>query len=147
MPGTAPYFHVCCVVPDLESAMTELSDAIGVSWQSIRDRSSGDLRWRLVYSADGPPFIELVQGEPGTPWHVSAEPALHHFGRFTADLEAGIADIESAGGAVETDGRLISGRWAYLRLPRTGALIELIEADATAQERFLASGERSWGTK
>lgn len=146
MPGTAPYFHVCCVVPDLESAMTEMSEAIGVSWQSIRDRSSGNMRWRLVYSADGPPFIELVQGEPGTPWHTSVGPVLHHFGRFTEDLDAGIAEIETAGGGIETDGRLISGRWAYLRVPRSGALIELIEADAAAQERFLASGERSWGT-
>jgi hypothetical protein len=140
-----PYFHVCCVVADLEQAMEELTCAMGVRWQGIRDRKSGDMRWRLVYSVEGPPFIELVEGAPGTPWDASDGPRLHHFGRFTHDLEAGIGEIEDAGGSVETDGRTISGRWAYVRAPRSGALIELIEADEAGRERFVTgSGAPSW---
>ena len=134
----APYFHVCTVVPDLEAAMAELTAAIGVSWQAPRDRESGEMRWRLVYSADGPPFIELVEGQPGTPWHSPDGPRLHHFGRFATDLDAGIRAIEEAGGHIETDGREISGRWAYLRVPASGALIELIEADDEGRARFLS---------
>jgi Glyoxalase/Bleomycin resistance protein/Dioxygenase superfamily len=138
-----PYFHVCCVVPNLEQAMEELTRSIGVSWQKTRERESGELRWRLVYSVDGPPFIELVEGAPGTPWETPDGPRLHHFGRFTDDLDAGIAVIEAAGGHVETDGREISGRWAYVRAPRSGALVELIEADEQGRERFFqrVSGE------
>jgi hypothetical protein len=145
MAGIEPYFHVCSVVPDLEAAMQELSAATGVSWQAIRDRESADMRWRLVYSAGGPPFIELVEGQLGTPWH-TAEPRLHHWGCFTENLDAGIAQIERAGGRVEVDGRRISGRWTYMRIPLSGALVELIEADRAGQERFMATGQRSWGT-
>ena len=102
------------------------------------------MRWRMVYSAPGAPFIELVQGEPGSPWHCT-QAQLHHLGCFTDDLDAGVAQIQRGGGSIETDGRTISGRWAYLRTIRTGALIELIEADAAQQEAFMATGQRSWG--
>jgi hypothetical protein len=146
MTGIEPYFHVCCVVPDLEAAMEELTGATGVIWQEVRERQSGDMRWRLVYSAGGPPMIELVEGQPGTPWHSPTGPRLHHWGSFTPDLDAAIAQIEHAGGAVEVDGREISGRWTYMRAPRSGALIELIEADPAAQELFMTTGTRSWGT-
>jgi hypothetical protein len=104
------------------------------------------MRWRLVYSDGGPPFIELVEGAPGTPWHAPDGPQLHHFGCFTTDLDAGIAEIQNGGGHLETDGREISGRWTYMRTPRSGALIELIEADAAGQEMFMKTGQRSWGT-
>jgi hypothetical protein len=124
--------------------MRELSGALGVRWQKTRDRTSGDLRWRVAYTVEGPPFIELVEGQPGTPWYTPEGPHLHHFGRFTEDLDAGIRAVEQAGGRLETDGRKISGRWAYLRAPRSGALIELIEADERTRERFL--GVRGHGS-
>jgi catechol 2,3-dioxygenase-like lactoylglutathione lyase family enzyme len=131
------YFHVCYVVPDLEAAMEELSRVIGVRWQEPRDRASGDLRWRLVYSEGPLPFIELVEGAPGSPWHTTDGPTIHHIGRFTDDLDEGIRAFESAGGEIELDGREISGRWAYFRVPQSGALIELIEADDRERwERF-----------
>jgi catechol 2,3-dioxygenase-like lactoylglutathione lyase family enzyme len=129
MTGIETYFHVCYIVPDLEASMEELTNVMGVSWQPARDRESGNMRWRLVYTLDGPPFIELVEGQPGSPWHAPDGPQLHHIGRFTYDLDEGIRQIEAAGGHIETDGREISGRWAYLRVPATQALIELIEAD------------------
>ena len=130
------YFHVCYVVPDLEAAMAELTQTVGVRWQEPRDRASGDMRWRLVYSEGPPPFIELVEGAPGSPWHTAAG-RLHHVGRFTYDLDEGIQAFAAAGGEIELDGRGISGRWAYFRVPASGALIELIEADdETRWERF-----------
>jgi Glyoxalase/Bleomycin resistance protein/Dioxygenase superfamily len=138
MATEAPYFHACCVVANLEQAMEELTAAIGIQWQPTRDRASGDMRWRVVYSVQGPPFIELVEGRPGTPWHAAEDSQLHHIGRFTSDLDAGIAAIEAAGGHVEIDGREISGRWVYMRAPQSGALVELIEADEEGQERFWA---------
>jgi hypothetical protein len=138
MQPVEPYFHVCCIVADLDEAMEELSGALGLSWLVTRDRKSGDKRWRVVYSAEGPPFVELVEGSPGTPWHVTDGSRLHHMGRFTDDLEAGIAGLESAGGHVEVDGRDISGRWVYVRLPVSGALVELIEADERGRQEFMA---------
>lgn len=136
MSAVEPYFHVCSIVPDLEEAMAELTEAMGLHWHATRDRAAGDMRWRVVYSAEGPPFMELVEGQPGTPWHTPDGPRLHHIGRFTQDLDTGIDVIERAGGHVETDGREISGRWVYMRTPRSGVLIELIEADEQGRERF-----------
>jgi predicted enzyme related to lactoylglutathione lyase len=138
-----PYFHVAYVVPDLDAAMRELTAATGVSWQQPRDRVSGELRWRLVYTVEGPPFVELVEGRPGTPWHAPEGPQIHHIGRFTYDLDAGIREIEAAGGSIETDGRAISGRWVYMRVPSSGALIELIEADDDERARRYAGAPRS----
>jgi hypothetical protein len=127
------YFHVCYVVPDLEAAMDELTRTIGTEWKEPRDRESGDMRWRLVYSEGAPPFVELVEGQPGTPWYAPDGPYLHHIGRFTYDLDEGIREFEAVGGHIEVDGREISGRWAYFRIPKSGALIELIEADDEAR--------------
>jgi hypothetical protein len=128
--GDELYFHVCYVVPELEPAMAELTRTVGVSWQDVRDRSSldGGMRWRLVYTRGPLPWIELVEGQPGTPWHSPDGPRLHHFGGFTHE----------AGGRIEVDGREISGRWAYFRLPTSGALIELIEADDADRRERLA---------
>jgi catechol 2,3-dioxygenase-like lactoylglutathione lyase family enzyme len=136
------YFHVCYIVPDLEAAMAELTAAMGVRWQEPRDRASGDMRWRLVYSTGVPPLIELVEGQAGTPWHAANGPTIHHIGGFTYDLDASIHEIEQAGGRIETDGREISGRWAYLRVPQSGALIELIEADDEARKQRLGAATR-----
>jgi hypothetical protein len=139
---SALYFHVCYVVPDLEAAMEELTRTVGVTWKEPRDRESGDMRWRLVYSDGGPPLIELVEGAPGTPWHTPDGPYLQHIGRFTYDLDEEIRAFEAVGGQIEVDGRDISGRWAYFRVPQTGALIELIEADDEARlDRFGVSAE------
>jgi hypothetical protein len=142
--GDELYFHVCYVVPDLEAAMGELTRTVGVSWQEVRERSSldGELRWRLVYTRGPLPWIELVEGQPGTPWHSPGGPVLHHIGGFTHDLDAGIRQFEESGGRIEVDGREISGRWAYFRLPTSGALIELIEADdAERRERLAATAD------
>src|SRR6266851_5207881 len=115
--------------------MTELTAAMGVQWEEPRDRASGDMHWRLVYSVGTPPLIELVEGQAGTPWHAADAPRMHHIGGFTYDLDASIQQIEGAGGHIETDGRKISGRWAYLRVPHSGALVELIEADDDTRRR------------
>jgi hypothetical protein len=141
MRGDEAYFHVGYVVPDLEAAMAELTTAMGVPWQEVRDRSSpydDRLRWRMAYTSGPLPWIELVEGQTGTPWHSPRGPMLHHVGAFTYDLDAGIRRFEAAGGRIEVDGRGISGRWAYFRIPASGALIELIEADDQTRREPLA---------
>jgi catechol 2,3-dioxygenase-like lactoylglutathione lyase family enzyme len=133
------YFHVGYIVPDLEAGMDELTRVLGVTWREPIDRSSpyNDMRWRLVYSSGPQPWIELVEGRPGTPWHCTDGPLLHHIGAFTYDLDADVARFEAAGGRIEVDGREISGRWIYFRVPQTGALIELIEADDERRARYM----------
>lgn len=123
------YFHVGYLTPDLEASMAELSAALPLTWREPVERDVRGMRWRVVYSAGVPPFIELLEGEPGSPWHSASGPTLHHIGCFTYDLDATLATMESLGATIEIDGRELTGRWAYFRLPASGALIEYFEAD------------------
>src|SRR5260370_13688336 len=102
---TQSYFHVCYVVPDLEAAMTELTAAMGVQWEEPRDRASGEMRWRLVYSVGTPPLVELVEGQAGTPWHAADGPRMHHLGGFTVHLAAALQPLAGAGGPIELASR------------------------------------------
>lgn len=134
--GVEPFFHVGYLVPDLERAMAEMTATIGIMWGPVKDRASGEMRWRVVYSAGEPPYVELIEGRPGCPWYSPGGAELHHFGRYEVDLDRGIERIADAGGWVEVDGRAISGRWVYMRVPSSGALIELIEAPDGGVERL-----------
>ena len=70
-------FHVGVRVADLEAAMAELGDGLGITWASVVE---GDQPvWtpadgafttpvRFTYSCEGPQHVELVQGAPGSPW-------------------------------------------------------------------------------
>lgn len=133
------YYHVGYIVSNLEAAMEELTASIGVAWQTPRDRAAGDRRWRMVYSGGPLPWVELVEGQPGTPWYCPDGAQIHHLGRFVYDLDAGIREAEGAGGRIEVDGRAISGRWVYLRLPHSGGLLELVEADDERRRQVLSA--------
>jgi len=129
----APFFHVGYVVADLEAAMAEFGGVPGVSWQAVVQRPA----WRRVFSSGTPPLIELIEGEPGTPWDPALGTGLHHVGKLTYDLNASIAELTAAGLEIAIDGREISGPWAYFALPRTSTLFEVAEADdTTRRERY-----------
>jgi hypothetical protein len=131
-----PYFHVGYVVPRLEDAMDEFTNTLGLRWEEPREHASGAQHWRLAYSLEGPPFVELIEGTPGTPWYATA-PRLHHLGRFTYDLDEEIERFTAARARIEVDGREISGRWAYFALASSGVLVEVIEAsDVVRHSRF-----------
>lgn len=135
------FFHVGYAVPDLEAAMAELTATLGLRWQVPLSRAVGGLRWRVTFSLEGPTYVEMIEGGPGTPWEVGSAPLLHHVGRFTTDLGAELAKVVAAGGEVETDGRRFSGQWAYVRMPRSGARLELIEAADGGRLRLQRLGE------
>jgi hypothetical protein len=99
------YFHVAFAVLDLEEAMGELSARLGVAWRSVTDGSfpmrgaSGAVRelpMRFVYSAGGPPAIELFEAVPDSPF--AATPSgFHHLGYWVEDLPAASGDLERGG--------------------------------------------------
>jgi hypothetical protein len=129
-----PYFHVALVVEDLAASMGELTAALGVRWDEPHDSRYGEWSIRVVYSLD-PPFIELVQGEPGSPWDTSAGPRLDHIGYFSDDVLADSARLEAAEVPIDFDpapyGR--GGAFAYHRAPSSGLRIELVTSAGRAQ--------------
>ncbi|MCP3973040.1 MAG: hypothetical protein GY720_00945 [bacterium] len=144
-------FHVGQVVTDLEAAMAELSEGLGLEWLSIQERTMhlvtpdgiAPASLRFTYSK-GAPHIELLQGEPGTIWGPE-HAGLHHVGVWTEDMAADSAWLESHGYPREvtlasrsTDGP--SG-FTYQRSP-FGLRVELVPTSSQpAFANWFAGGE------
>ncbi|MGW3471337.1 VOC family protein [Saccharopolyspora sp. NPDC000995] len=60
-------YHVCFVVPDIEEAMLDFEGAAGVEWNELQTSRLADWDYRIVFTKGGLPFIELIEGAPGSP--------------------------------------------------------------------------------
>lgn len=58
---TLPY-HIGFAVADIDAARRELTDALGVAWSPVAQGRLGDWNYRIVFSVEGPPFLELIEG-------------------------------------------------------------------------------------
>jgi len=136
-------FHVGIVVADVERAMAELGDLLGVTWcHPITGVASHHLHQGevvptmgtstcapqgAVYSRNGPPHLELIQQREGTVW---AETGLHHLGVWVDDFHETSADFEAKGcpleavASVAEDGTWIAG--PYHRTDE-GLRIEIVD--------------------
>jgi hypothetical protein len=134
-----PHFQVGIVVPDLDRAMLELGQALGIEWKEPQERRNGSHVTRITFSTEAP-YLELIEGCPGSPWDASSGPAVHHLG-FWSDDPVGDRDrIEDAGLATEAVGEApFGGGWSYHRGPHSGIRVEV--CDSTSREGFL----RRWG--
>lgn len=135
---TAQLHHVGIVVPDLDAAMAEMTALFGLEWTPVQERPDRDQVLRVAFSTSQP-RIELIQGNPGGVWSTDGGPRIDHLAFWTdtaATREQGLAQgaVEEAGGQAAW-----GGKWSYLRLPATGARVEL--CDTAGQERF----RQTWG--
>ncbi|MTD12566.1 hypothetical protein GIS00_01225 [Nakamurella sp. YIM 132087] len=96
-------YHVGCAVADLDRSMRDVGSALGLDWSPVRERPVPGGRARVVYSLGGPTHVELLEGSPGTPWHVSGAPVHHHMGYWTDDLAAETARLLALGFRLEHD--------------------------------------------
>src|SRR5438067_1872919 len=103
-------FHLGFLVGDLPEAMRELGDTLGVSWFPPLMVAPSEVdpvpEPRLVFSTQGPPFIELIKGhgESGSLFAHDGGPRLHHFGLYVKDWRAEVRRLEFLGGVVERHG-------------------------------------------
>jgi hypothetical protein len=123
----APFFQVAIVVPNLELAIDELSRSRGMSWTEPKDRELDGASYRTSWSHEGPPFIELIEGSPGTPWDAADGPRVDHLAWWSDNLDEEIDRHEANGVDVEFDHRLRGSPAAYLRAPHTGLRIQLVD--------------------
>lgn len=143
--------HTALSVPDLEEGMESYSAALGFEWcrpqsAAMRIRTTqGDVvtNIRYTYSVEGPPHLELIEGEPGTVW--APAPGIHHVGVWTDSLAEDAAALAAEGLAVEVAGLARSGKspvgFTYHR-SHDGLRIELVdEAARPAFERWFAGGD------
>jgi len=143
------FFHIGIRVPDLGSAMDELGHAHGVTWASVQDRpmhvwlpDRGNviMQLALTYSCEGPVHLELMQGEPGSPWHAADHPGPHHLGYWCDDVAVETERLLGLGWTLEMAAAPPDegyGRFTYVRSP-AGVVVEPL--DRSSRERF----ERWW---
>lgn len=120
-----PIYHICFTVPDLDSAMAELSELIGVDWGRPADEQLGAWPYRITFSRSQP-HLELIQGAPGSPWY-RERPMFHHLGIWTLDLADCLAGWTAAGANLDFDARPEGRRFAYVDAPQSGAKLEAVD--------------------
>lgn len=125
--GLPPFFQVGILVADLEAAMDELGRALGLTWAEPQDRRLGEWTCRVTFGRPGPPYLELIEGPPGSPWDSEGGYRLDHLGLWTGDLDRERARLVAEGLPVDVEGTELSGPWTYHRGERTGLRIEVID--------------------
>lgn len=135
----ADFYHVCFAVPDIERAMEELTAATGARWAQPRSETMGEWGFRIVFSQGDAPFVELIEGSPGSPWDCRGRARFDHLGYWAADLHREAGRLEAAGAPQDFSGCPYGRPFAYHRLDSLGARIEIV--DAARRPGFAAS----WG--
>ncbi|ORT56768.1 VOC family protein [Streptomyces sp. CB03238] len=129
------FYHVCFAVPDLERAMLDFTRSAGVEWSDPLSDRLGEWDYRIVFTTGGPPFIELIEGPPGSPWDASAGARFDHLGFWSSDVRQGSRRLEEAGLPVDFSGCPHGRPFVYHRVDSIGARVELV--DAGRQAAFL----------
>lgn len=131
-------YHTGIRVPDIDAAMGEMGETLGLTWatvqhnpaQSVWTPAEGlqQVELRFVYSCQGPQHVELLQGGPGTIWDGADDPGVHHVGLWVDDVVVATERCAEAGwqvaaaAAAPEDGY---GAFSYV-VPPSGPIIELV---------------------
>jgi hypothetical protein len=129
------FFQVGVIVADLDAAMKELGEALGLRWEEPRTRELGPWTIRVVFSRQGPPFLELIEGQEGSPWDTGPGDRLDHIGYWSQDLGAEQEHLIGQGLPMEIDGSGLSGPWSYHGTAHSGMRVELL--DASLRDGFM----------
>jgi len=121
------FWQVGIVVDDIERSQEELTRALGVTWARTLDLRLEDWEYRLSLSNEGPPYLELLEGPPGSPWDAAGGSRIDHVGYWTEDIAVERRRLEEAGVPVAYDGEAAGLRFNYHALPETGIRIEPID--------------------
>jgi len=106
-------YHVGVLVEDLDAAMARFGEVLGLTFEEPRtlslddhaeviskgERIGGELR--VVYSVEGPPFLELIQAHDHGVWGRHHGEGLHHIGSWQEGLREKLEEMAAAGIATE----------------------------------------------
>ena len=98
-------FHFAMAVPALPGPMDLLRPALNVNWTSVwsmtREMDTPEGRTRdemqAVYSRQGPPYVELVNGHGSGFFAADQGPRLHHVGYIVEDVRAEAERLQALG--------------------------------------------------
>jgi hypothetical protein len=106
--STAPYYHTCLLVADIEDAVQRFSTGLGLAFAPIlttpdvrlHGAYQGEYELRWTFSREGPPYIELIEGQGDELFSLRQGERLHHLGRWAPSDQ--IAAVKSRVGEVLT---------------------------------------------
>lgn len=124
-------YHIGFLVRDMAAAREELGAILGVDFHPIGTGLAGEWLVEGCWSIQGPPYIELLLGPPGSPWNIAEGSRLDHIAYVVDDLAEGRAKLEALGVAVELDGVNVMGHQMYYhRAPHSGLRVEIVDRSA-----------------
>jgi hypothetical protein len=145
-------FHVGVRVRDLEVAMRELGEGLGLTWAEVAHREQrvwlpGEgvtaIQLDFTYSCEGPHHLELLRGEAGSIWDAGDWPGLHHVGVWVGDVAATTEHLVATGWTLVTAQRPPEdgyGLFTYVRAP-SGFMLEPVSSRLKpALERWWSGG-------
>jgi hypothetical protein len=121
------FWQIGLVVPDVRASMAELTAALGIEWREVVTRHVGEWQLEVVFSKQGPPYLELIRGETGGPWDPDTHPGLDHFGYWVDDLPTERRRLEDGGFPISVDGEAVGRLFNYHTVPNTRMRLEPID--------------------
>jgi predicted enzyme related to lactoylglutathione lyase len=131
------FWQVGVLVSDIDAAMEQMSAALGLTWGAVKTDSTFDSEMKVVFSRQGPPFFELIQGAPGSQWDVTNGSKLDHLAYWVADVEAERERLVALGAEVVVDGPAKGLPLNYHLIDAAGFRIEVF--DESFKDRIRAS--------
>ena len=135
-------FHVGIRVPDIDAAMDELGESLGLVWSELRESPTQAL-WtptdgfqeiplRYTYSASGPLHVELLQGPAGSFWDGDDRRGAHHLGVWADDVTGETNRLVDMGWTLvgahaDPAAKAGYGVFTYVQ-PPSGLIVELVDA-------------------
>jgi catechol 2,3-dioxygenase-like lactoylglutathione lyase family enzyme len=145
-------YHQGVRVPDIDAAMKELGETLGITWCEPQQREQAvwlpevgptTIPLRFTYSAEGPQHVELLQGASGSIWDGTEAPGLHHVGLWSDDVAGETESLLSAGWTLRIAQRDPAdgyGVFTYVQ-PPSGLLVELVWSGVKPMfDRWFAGG-------
>ena len=141
-------YHFGHLVPDLQPAMEAFGRRLQLTWSTPFEMASGFERAdgepdsddvRIAFSAEGPPFLELIEVVPRK-GSIFAEPAgggFHHIGYYAERWRDEVARLTADGMELERRGAGV----AFVRDPRLGTRFEIVSFKGRDFLTRILSGE------
>jgi len=85
----------------------------------------------------GAPYIEIIEGPPGSPWDCTGGPRFDHLGWWSTSIEVSTRRLTDAGFPSDFDGCPFGRSFAYHRLDSIGARVEVV--DTAGQAEFMSA--------
>ncbi|MEU6646867.1 VOC family protein [Saccharomonospora sp. NPDC046836] len=128
------FYHLCFAVQDIQRATEDLTRVLGVRWSPIRTGQLGEWEYSIVFSVEGPPFFEVIQGSAGSPWDATDGSRFDHIGYWSSDITTDKSRLEARGAPIDFDSCPYGRSFTYHRIDSIGARVELV--DLAVQEGF-----------